>query len=161
MNLTGKRFGRLTVLGPAAEPSMVLCRCDCGNMKAVKASSLTCTSKPTRSCGCLRSEAGRRNGTGSIRQNSANMLDLCRRYGTQPGRLINNKLSSRNRTGHTGVFLNEKTGKYIAFLCFQRRRHYLGSFRTYQEAVAAREEAERIYFAPVIAARKAELAQGS
>lgn len=49
--LTGERFGKLTVLGPAADKGTWNVRCDCGNEKVVKGASLR--SGNTKSCGCL------------------------------------------------------------------------------------------------------------
>lgn len=53
-DLTGRRFGKLTVL--SREPnnkhneSMWLCKCDCGTVKVVSGNNLSCGR--TRSCGC-------------------------------------------------------------------------------------------------------------
>ena len=57
--LTGRRFGRLTVIGDAGKTysgnrKMWLCKCDCGNYTEVPTISLT--TGATRSCGCLKSE---------------------------------------------------------------------------------------------------------
>lgn len=57
-DLTGKRFGRLTVvrrISPVGSKVRWLCRCDCGTMKDVTAYELT--SGKTRSCGCLQKES--------------------------------------------------------------------------------------------------------
>ena len=58
IDLTGKRFGRLTALRPTEErkgTSVVWeCKCDCGNIVFVSARNLRFDA--TRSCGCLRSE---------------------------------------------------------------------------------------------------------
>ncbi len=55
-DLTGRRFGKLTVLGASdqrANGFMVWnCQCDCGNMKGVPTPNLT--SGRTKSCGCGR-----------------------------------------------------------------------------------------------------------
>lgn len=62
-DLTGRRFGRLTVLGQAGKTkwgdSKWLCRCDCGNERVVSGGHLK--SGHTQSCGCYaREEASRR-----------------------------------------------------------------------------------------------------
>jgi len=62
IDLTGERFGRLTVLGRAPKPSANgsagwLARCDCGT-KIVALSSRLRAGR-IRSCGCLRAEMGR------------------------------------------------------------------------------------------------------
>ncbi|OAV63378.1 hypothetical protein Barb6_03776 [Bacteroidales bacterium Barb6] len=57
-DLTGKRFGRLTVVGRDFKNKWGdlswLCRCDCGNEKSVRTGRLN--SGNTASCGCLRNE---------------------------------------------------------------------------------------------------------
>lgn len=58
IDLTGRRFGRLTVLQRAEtikKRTMWLCRCDCGNEVAVEANNLKIGH--TQSCGCLQKEA--------------------------------------------------------------------------------------------------------
>lgn len=67
-DLTGQRFGRLTVLSraedyisPAGKKTVRwLCRCDCGNEVTVLRSQLT---RGTASCGCLQREAAQANAT--------------------------------------------------------------------------------------------------
>lgn len=58
-DLTGERFGRLTVIRrddsvPVGEPARWICKCDCGNEKSIGASMLR--KGFTKSCGCLRKE---------------------------------------------------------------------------------------------------------
>jgi hypothetical protein len=57
-DLTGKHFGRLTVVGPAPNTDSGRCawwcRCRCGTKKIIIRTNLT--SGTTRSCGCLRRE---------------------------------------------------------------------------------------------------------
>ena len=55
LDLTGQRFGRLTVLRPAENVgtrTAWLCRCDCGRETVVLTSRLR--SGHTRSCGCIK-----------------------------------------------------------------------------------------------------------
>lgn len=57
IDLTGKKFGRLTVVNESSKIGqriMWLCKCDCGNMKVVSANCLQ--SGRTKSCGCLSDE---------------------------------------------------------------------------------------------------------
>lgn len=61
-DLTGQRFGRLTVLGvddKNSKKTYYSCLCDCGNVKTVRSDSLTCGA--IRSCGCLKKEQDRKN----------------------------------------------------------------------------------------------------
>lgn len=56
-DLTGQRFGRLTVIERAdnkGTKTMWLCKCDCGNKVIKEGSNLK--NEDTQSCGCLRSE---------------------------------------------------------------------------------------------------------
>jgi len=58
IDLIGQRFGRYIVLKRASKfPShdiYWLCRCDCGNLRTVRGSSLR--SNESKSCGCLAAE---------------------------------------------------------------------------------------------------------
>jgi hypothetical protein len=63
-DLTGRRFGRLIVigLGPARSGSRTwLCRCECGNTKAALSGNLR--SGKTKSCGCIRVQANQERNT--------------------------------------------------------------------------------------------------
>ena len=61
-DLTGRRFGRLTVIGVADDgkrKTSYICQCDCGTVKKVRADGLL--SGNTKSCGCLKRESDARN----------------------------------------------------------------------------------------------------
>lgn len=63
IDLTGQRFGRLTVIEKAVSlhgctNAVWLCRCDCGRMTVVRSTSLR--KRVTTSCGCYRSEYWRK-----------------------------------------------------------------------------------------------------
>lgn len=58
LDLTGRKFDRLTVLRPDVTKGYWIVRCSCGGEKAVRGASLT--SGNTRSCGCkVRNNPGR------------------------------------------------------------------------------------------------------
>lgn len=62
MDLTGQRFGRLTVIGlhpTETRKTFWYCQCDCGNYKVVRADSLR--SGAVKSCGCLKKEQDEEN----------------------------------------------------------------------------------------------------
>lgn len=63
VDLTGRRFGRLVVVGPAPDGSdgrtRWFCSCDCGTVRIAKGILMTRSQKPARSCGCLRKEKTR------------------------------------------------------------------------------------------------------
>ena len=58
----------------------------------------------------------------------------------------NHKVSSRNKTGVTGVFYNKRWNKFAAYIKVRGVQIYLGWFDTLEEARAAREAAEILYF---------------
>lgn len=83
-DLTGKRFGRLTVLDFAfikKRRAYWRCLCDCGNKTATRGISLT--RGDTRSCGCLRTERNTKHGMSESPEYRSwqAMLDRCRRKG--------------------------------------------------------------------------------
>lgn len=61
-DLTGQRFGRLVVIGRddrGSRKTYFSCKCDCGNVKSVRADSLK--AGLIRSCGCMKKEQDRTN----------------------------------------------------------------------------------------------------
>ncbi len=59
IDLTGQRFGRLTVIeraGTIGKGASWLCQCDCGKRTIVIGTNLRRAKQPTRSCGCLSTE---------------------------------------------------------------------------------------------------------
>lgn len=59
-DLTGKRFGKLLILGYSHsdnEKTIWRAICDCGNEKLIRSDSLTKSRKSTQSCGCLQRES--------------------------------------------------------------------------------------------------------
>ena len=85
IDLTGQRFGRLTVVERTGTSkngnALWACRCDCGNVAVVRGASLK--NGITRSCGCLIAESTKdRNTTHGLRKTRlyhvwANMKDRC------------------------------------------------------------------------------------
>ena len=136
-DLTGQRFGRLTVLELAAEreyskPSLARwrCRCDCGNETVVTSAALV--SGNTRSCGCIKNEQ------------RANMSDYMHySNGTCLERLVRAQKTERNKAGFRGLSLLPN-GEYQAKISFQKVTYNLGYFHDFDEAVQARLDAERI-----------------
>lgn len=84
-DLTGKVFGRLTVLAQAEDyirpggqrSAQWLCECSCENKtrKIIVGTSLTSKKSPTRSCGCIQKE------TATEAQKKSNIYDLSGGYG--------------------------------------------------------------------------------
>jgi len=55
---------------------------------------------------------------------------------------LNKGLTKRNKTGTTGVHLVKRTGKYMASIQREGKNKHLGTFKTKEEAIKARQDAE-------------------
>lgn len=132
-DLTGQRFGRLTVLAPTSRRDKKgsvfwKCRCECGSELEVTEDSLIHGNY--KSCGCRRRE---------IRQNIPNQLT--RIDGTCIEILEKRKYRSDNTSGYRGVY-RTTSGKFRVSIGFKGKRYYLGIYEKFVEAVEARKEAE-------------------
>lgn len=133
VDITGQEFGYLKALYPTQRRDsngsiLWHCRCECGNEKDIPVSSLL--KGDYISCSCVKKEKGEK-----IR-NHLHFVD-----GTCVEWLKSRKHRSDNTSGFRGVNLR-KDGKFIATIGFQRKRYYIGAFRSYEEAVHARKAAE-------------------
>ncbi|MCI8887553.1 MAG: hypothetical protein HFG70_05645 [Hungatella sp.] len=132
LDLTGQRYGKLTVLGPAANignRTAWLCRCDCGREKTVKTYHLRCGH--TKTCGC-------QNGAGGSRS----ALGLTYIDGTCVEMLRARTVRRNNTSGVPGVDWQEAKGLWRAAICFKGKRYYLGAYHRFEDAVKARRLAE-------------------
>ncbi len=134
-DLTGQRFGKLTVIqdfGTQGKNHLWLCRCDCGNEALTTQDHLL--HGQTKSCGCLHD---------SIYKENLRLV-----AGTSVTKIENrrDKLNSNNTSGCTGVFQQschgQKTERWVAQICFQGKRYYLGCYNKLEDAVKARKAAE-------------------
>ena len=157
MDLIGRKFGRLTVIAKSERKGFVVCKCDCGNTHVIRPGNLLNNTNPTRSCGCLRHETSSAIGKRVSRTNFAEHYAETQKYGTSVSRIAKQKLNKNNKTGHTGVYFDSSHGIYQAYIMLHRKKYHLGSFKHLQDAIDAREEAEERMFAPIIAARNAEI----
>ncbi len=141
-DLTGKFFGRLEVLGRsdkrnprgARTTPMWRCRCECGNI-TYKA---TDTLNYTKDCMCQ--ECKGKIGAETARA-SAGFVG-----GTQITKLRNLEPTAANTSGCRGVYYDKRSNKYRARLKFKGKIMNFGSFSKFEDAVAARKEAEKEYF---------------
>lgn len=133
-DLVGKRFGRLIVTGYAGRQEGVhrwRCLCDCGKETVVGNTALL--TGRTKSCGCLQSEIYRDN-LKLVGGTSVTLLEAGK-----------HRLIASNTSGHTGVYLNKRSGKWAAQITFQGKTYYLGSYSHKEEAVKARERGEELH----------------
>lgn len=157
MNLTGKIFGRLTVVeNDSTRKGYVICKCTCGNKVSIRQTSLTKKKSPTRSCGCICKEIASETGRKTIQGNSAPYRETNMKYGTNFHVIERDKPAKNNKSGYKGVWFNSSLNKYEAYISIHRKRIHLGRFTKIEDAVKARKNAEDKIFAPLIAAKQAE-----
>lgn len=132
VDLTGQRYGMLTVLAPAenvGKRTAWLCRCDCGAETVIRTNHLR--SGHTKSCGC-QSGAG---GPGTA-------LGLTYIDGTCVEMLAAKTVRRNNTSGVPGVDWLMRKQRWRASICFKGKRYYLGSYGQFEDAVRARKQAE-------------------
>ena len=141
-DLTGKVFGRLTVLGrsahraPRGKRTVPLweCRCSCGAVTC-KATDVLQNSDESMCAAC----AGRY-GAEKARA-SAGFVG-----GTQVTKIREMTPTAANTSGVRGVSLNKRTGKWRARLKFKGKTMNFGSYHSFEDAVNARRKAEAEYY---------------
>lgn len=130
----GKCFGRLTVLAYAGKRAGMhrwRCKCDCGQETTV-GQTLLQTGK-TKSCGCLQAEMYR------------DSLKLADGISVAALETYRKCLNRNNTSGHTGVYLDGRQGKWIAQIGFKGETYYLGSYADKREAVMAPQKGEEMH----------------
>lgn len=148
-DLTGKRFGRLTVLRememetPEANGNRRgwLCRCDCG--KQIVSTQKRLELDGLKSCGCLLSDVAR------------DKIEERNTVGHYDGTTVSAILPERppnknNKSGVKGVYWSNPEKKWIARIGFKGKNIMLGRFNNLDDAKKARKEAEEKYFMPTI-----------
>lgn len=151
-DLTGQRFGKLTVLyrQPAGffhgySGVVWHCLCDCGNECDCQSSNLINGS--TTSCGCVKVESVKNNIKVAQDKRAQDVLvddtDLSMIRQTKPTRA--------STTGARGVYHDGKGG-YVAYITFQKKRRYLGHYDDLEEAKKARVAAEQKLYDPILEA---------
>ena len=130
LDLTGRRFGRLTVLRPAENiggKTAWVCRCDCGRESVIKTNSLR--EKRSASCGCAGGPENARRGLTFV-------------DGTCVEFIQSEKVQKNNASGVPGVFWVVRDQLWWATIEFKGKRRYLGRYRNFEDAAKARKRAE-------------------
>ena len=142
-DISGQKFGRLVAIKPTNQrqgnSKMWECKCECGN--TILASIQCLKSGMVRSCGCLKTE--------TLNKTREILFEKELKEGTMLCQL-NKKLQKNNTSGRKGVYWREKGQVWYVSITFQGKTHYVGSFKDYNEAVKAREQAEIEYFKPIL-----------
>lgn len=125
-DITGRRFGRLVVESfayvDAGRHSMWYCKCDCGKITVVQASSLR--SGHTNSCGCLHAEKAKR---------------MCLSHGGRKTRLYSVWRGMIGRTEHESHYGYDYYGERGITMC-DEWRHDFQSFHDWAVTHGYRED---------------------
>lgn len=146
-DLTGKVFGKLTVLGRsdkrnprgARTTPMWECRCECGAITYKATDTLTNPEESMcKSCQGLYAAENARKSAGFV-------------GGTQITKLRNMEPTAANTSGCRGVYYEKKINKYRARLKFKGKIMNFGTYARFEDAVAARKRAEEEYYGAFLA----------
>lgn len=132
-DITDQKFGRLKALYPLekrdGKGSVIWhCQCDCGNEVDISVNCLVHGNY--KSCGCLKKEI-----QGSIPDQLHKVDGTCLEW------LQNRKYRKDNKSGFRGVY-ETPNHTYKVSIGFKKKRYHVGTYRTYEEAVQHRLEAE-------------------
>lgn len=141
VDLTGGRYGLLTVLGLSEKPAetgrkarLWICRCDCGAI----------TYKTTDA---LRRDV-RNSCAACAKAYAVSRMRACSGFvaGTQLSRIRDGNRVSGNASGFRGVYYDKRTGRWRARLRFKGKLYSLGTYAELQDAVNARKRGEAAYY---------------
>lgn len=127
LELTGQRYGKFTVLGPAdniGSHTAWRCRCDCGGERVVETKYLR--NGHVTSCGCVP------HGLDTLTYVDGTCVEM----------LASETIRKNNTSGVTGVDWVSSKGLWRAMICFKGKRYYLGSYARFEDAVEVRKQAE-------------------
>ena len=135
LDLSGQRFGRLTILRPAENigtRTAWVCQCDCG--QETIAPTVRLRNGRRTSCGCDQRGDG---SPGSCGRANLTYVD-----GTCVEILAAKTVRKNNTSGVPGVDWRPRYRVWRAAICFKGKRYHLGNFHNFEDAVKARKLAE-------------------
>ncbi|GIM32977.1 hypothetical protein [Paraclostridium bifermentans] len=139
VNLLDKKIGRLKVIEKTDRRDkkgaiIWKCRCDCGNLVEKSTNVL----KFAKSCGCLKSEKNKE------RSDKMRKVHLEKNVieNVNVAAIKKDTLFKHNTSGVTGVFYDSHNKKWGAQIYFKNKCHRLGLYKTKEDAIKARKDAE-------------------
>lgn len=145
------RFGKLTILKDDTErKGYIICKCDCGNIKSIRKTSLTKTKQPTMSCGCIQRAVASKTGNSNIKQNSKEQIDTNIKFNTAFQIIRTDEPPVNNTSGHKGVSYCKSRDKWEAYIHVHNKRINLGRYKTLEEAIEVRKLAEKEIYEPLL-----------
>ena len=143
-DITGEEYDRLKAIRPTDKRDVTgsivwMFECKCGN--TVEMSVGAFRSGRVHSCGCLYEESRK-----EVIKFRKDFVDNTSLSSIVKGKTPN----ARNTSGHTGVYLDKKSGKWQAYINYNKKRYYLGFFMDINDAIRARKEGEARIHDPVV-----------
>lgn len=140
-DLTGRRFGKVTVLeriGMRNGSTYYKCKCDCGNEFETQQSNLL--SGAATSCGCEKK--------GTVQNLNKYRAEVFQ----DDTRLDTPDLppTVNSQTGVRGVYWDKERQKYAVYVILRGKRKYIGRYLTLEQAEIAREKAVHDLYDPII-----------
>ena len=142
------RYGKLTVIG--FDGKYAVCKCDCGNTKNIRKTSLTSKKCPTKSCGCIQRQIAHNTGNKTIAENGRKQIERNKSYHTNFQVITQDKPPVNNTSGTKGVSWNKQRNGWDAYINIHGKRIRLGRYAKYEDAVKERKRAEEEYHLPLI-----------
>ncbi len=140
IDLTGKRFGRLTVLKeiPYRKGRSIVweCKCDCGNVVQTTSEMLKRGFK--QSCGCLNAEVSRK----KIQENS--YQPTYNHDQADVDHILNFKTRQDNKSGTKGVSFIKSKGMWKAQIGYAQKNYHILYSKNKELCIKARQTAEEI-----------------
>lgn len=144
----GDRFGKLTVID--FDGKYAICKCECGNTKSIRKTSLTMKKNPTKSCGCIQKQVAHNIGNKTIAENGKKQIERNMAYNTNFQVITQEKPPINNTSGVKGVSWNKEKEAWDSYINIHGKRIRLGRYAKFEDAVKARKRAEEEYFQPLI-----------
>lgn len=143
-DITGEIYDRLKAIRPTDKRDITGSivwefECECGNKVELSVGAFR--SGRVHSCGCLYRETR----TDCISQRKDFVDNTCLSL------IVTAKNpNARNTSGYTGVYLDKRSGKWLAQISFQKKRYNLGLFKDINDAIRARKFAEERIHDPIV-----------
>ena len=144
----GDRYEKLIVID--FDGKYAICKCECGNIKHIRKTSLTAKKNPTRSCGCIQKQVAHNIGNKTITENGRKQIERNMTYNTNFQVITQDKPPVNNTSGVKGVSWNKEKEAWDAYINIHGKRIRLGRYTKFEDAVKARKRAEEEYFQPLI-----------
>lgn len=133
IDLTGKYFGELKVLRKlSGRGCRTIWEVQCGKCKKIYPV-VQSALKVMKSCGCLDRERSRKN----VSRYVGNV------NGTTASLILSKKNYANNTSGRRGVSFKKNINKWHSYIAFQGELYNLGFFEKKEDAIKAREKAEK------------------